>query len=190
MPYGCENISAYIALECNVDKFTYNRIVAIGILTNSDKDFALPATWLEYTGTTPVSDIDDDMIVVKDTRGEYDGGAAEKGAGYGRMLEVVTGMKHKLSLTIEYNAKNKAFLDSLMKTTNAGVAIVSGNASGDELEIAAYPVSFSSKTPITSDLDKVREAMVEGTWSAIELPKTVVFASPADKRSVLDLFVN
>lgn len=189
MPYGCDNISAYIALECNVDNFSYNRVVAVGILTNGDKDFTLPATWVAYTTGTPAVDINDDMIVVKDVRGEYDGGAAEKGAGYGRMLEVVTGMKHKVTLTIEYNAKNKPFLDSLLKTTNAGIVIVSGNSKGDELEVVAYPVSFSSKTPITADLDKVREAMIEGTWSAIELPKTVVFTSPADKRAVLDLFV-
>ena len=174
MPYGCVLLAEYARLACNVDKFAYNKIVSLGIKINPTKDFSLPATWT-YADEEALAL---DVLVIPDVQGEYDGSSPEvSNDAFGAKLEQIISRKHKITFEVEYNAKNWAFMNSLSQSRNYGVVAVVGNF--EELaDSGRQECTFSVKTPITKEIEKIRKFMVEVSWSNMDLLKPVTVAQP------------
>ncbi|GAB4126283.1 MAG: hypothetical protein Fur0027_07320 [Raineya sp.] len=168
MPYDCVTLGNYIELDCLADKFSYNKVVAIGIIKNPTKDFGLPAT---YTYADKAA-LEADIEVLNKVVGEYDGSETEVAEAYGAKLEQIVSRKHKATFEVEYNAKNWDFFNRLAFARNYGIVLISGN-----MQELAYSgrvnVTFVVKTPITRELDKVRNFVVEASWSNMDLLKPV-----------------
>lgn len=179
MPYGCSLIASYTRLVCGTDKFAYNKVVALGIKKNPTKDFSLPATWVYADAAA----LDADVEVIPDVSGEYDGSSPEVSTdAFGAKLEQIISRKHKITFEVEYNSKNWAFFNALGQSRNYGVAAVIGNFE-ELLDSGKQECTFSVKTPVTKELDKIRKFMVEVSWSNMDLMKPV-----AVDQAALDLF--
>lgn len=189
MPYNCEALGGYQKIDCQVDKFSYNRVVAIGIIKNAAKDYTLPATWAEYvTLEDPlvpgvfVANIADDISIIPATYAEYDGGSPEVTPGYGDQLEVIDSNKHTIAGDVEYNKKNIGFFNGSMKSAGRGLVLISGSFEELHLVTGVSPTVIP-RMPITRELEKHRRYQFDITWSKIELPPVVDVS-----QAVRDLF--
>lgn len=180
MPFSCEDLVNYSAIDCVTDSFAYNRVVAVGLVKNPDKDYTLAATWEAYvtlidplvplSGT--VANINNDFVIIKNVLGEYDGGAVELTEGYGSQEEVVDSMKHTANLQVEYNKKNIIFFNKLMTSRTHGFVMLTGN--NEELHVVTNVTpTYSPKMPVTTEIKKHRRFFLDVMWSKIELPPVV-----------------
>ena len=181
MPYDCEEVVAYLPLDCETDKFSFDKIVAVGFIKNADKDFALSATW-DYEDAAALAA---DISVIPAANGEYDGGEPNitQEDAYGAKLEQMASRKHTLTFRVEYNAKNRNFFNKASFAKNFGVVFVSGNM--DSLTYSGkVRATVAPKMPIGTDLQKVRFFEVVVTWSEINL--AIPVSVPADQIALFE----
>lgn len=169
MPYDCGSLGNYLELDCLTDKFSYNKVVSVGIIKNPTKDFGVATTYT-YADQT---ELEADVEVIRKVIGEYDGSEPEVSTeAFGAKLEQIIARKHKVTFEVEYNAKNWDFFNRLAFARNYGVLLLVGN--NEELNFSGkVNATIVVKTPITKELDKIRKFMVEVSWSNMDLLKPV-----------------
>lgn len=184
MPFNCPTLVDYIQLDCSTDKEFLSRVESLAILKqpSRQKDLSLDATWLEYTGTTPTATLADDMTIVKSLEGEYDGGEATVGVGFGDQLEQVEAMKHTIVVRGEYQKKNEAFYNKVFRSANSGIAFTSGKR-GELFVVQGTNCTIIPKLEMTNEQEKVRRFMLTITWTNLDFPNSIDYTQPS-----IDLF--
>lgn len=169
MPLDCNELGGYNNIPCATPK--NNKITYIAIIgTNATiTDYGDSSQWL--------SDLNAGRIVlIKDTKGNFDGGTPTLSPGYGEQLERTTGIKHKISAMVRYVSENWEFINNLNKNIpNKGIAFVSGNGATKELNVVKVACNFSTKNPVTDDLSTEKESGIEISWSSIDLPQPFAY---------------
>lgn len=182
MPYADDDLVAdYTQLQEGTHTFAFNKVVGFGILINATVDYEDPSVWAAHGVADPAT-IQDEVKIIPQVIGTYDGGSPTEDKGYGDKLTQITANTHTIDLRCEYNAVNKAFMNKLMNSNNYGVVFFSGNF--DEMEVVTgVNASFTAKPAITDEQEKPREWTIQVKWSKIALPVTV-----AHDASVVALF--
>lgn len=139
-----------------------NKIVSLAI-------FLIDAVFTTYSKAEFDAQIaTGDVKIIKGSQGSYDGGNPVLDKGYGEQFQEVVGNTHKLTLMYIFDKDNIDFYNQLMLVKNKGIAFVTGK--GELMHVVDVPVAFAVKMPVTEDLDKKRQVMIEVTWSNLELP--------------------
>lgn len=162
MLYECADLHRYSNPPCDGETH-YNKVVMIALV--------LPdALITDYKSNTEwTTDIASGAIrLIKETQGNYDGGAATLAPGFGNQLEKVTGVKHTLNFMTKYRTANHDFFNRLRGLNVKAFAFVSGD--NDVLQVVEKNAMFYAKAPVTDDLVAERKFEVQTTWSDIDMP--------------------
>jgi hypothetical protein len=181
------DLGTYTPPPC-ANKIVSNRIVGAGFIIGEVENYTLPAAWLRFLGAPPTADVVDEVNIIKKVRGTMEDPTFDKGAGFGITPEEITGGTHKYILTVDYDSVNEDFMRKLLTSCpfNVGLAYVVGNK--EELQVMPYTFSATPLSSITEDIKMKRASRIELTCFAKDIPYTVVFATEADKKAVIELF--
>ena len=158
--YDCLELQPYQNEPCAETKV--NKITALVIVLGgaSITDVTNNSQWLTALQNA-------DAIIVKDADGTYDGGSPTIEKGYGEQYQRVVGNAHKITINIPYVSANIEFLNDLMRVRNKGIAFVTGAGNARVMHFVPVECTFASKMPVTDDLSKERQLMIDISWSQI-----------------------
>jgi hypothetical protein len=165
MPYGCTEQEQYIKLNCSNDVFAYNKIVALVVIYDKSTIEADPSNAANWATALA----NEEIAVINDFKGEYDGGEVEEGEGFGTRLNKIDGETHTITGEVEYNKKNISFFNKLKTADNEGIAFITGD--NEEMHVVlGVNVSYTTKAIVTREKQKIREFMLTAKWAKIEIP--------------------
>lgn len=155
-PYHqCEDLGAYNCDPCGSSENGRIGALALVINTTTILNPSNASQWAaaELAGTAKI---------IREIRGQGDGGAAVVGPGFGRTVEKVTGMNHTLTFADEKTLENIDFYNTLIdQARNYKLYYVT------ETQIWAVDgeISFTAKKPVGEDPST--SILIEGTikWS-------------------------
>lgn len=111
-PSDCEDsVPSYICDPCPV---TEKGGVSAFAFIKGDYTFTDPTDFAEWETAIENGDV----ILIPNTRGSYDGGAAKYGAGFGRVKERLLGYDYVLNFMDENLKANSAFYDAIDQSNN------------------------------------------------------------------------
>jgi hypothetical protein len=167
MPYGCDEGEQYQKLNCETDVFSYNKVVGLIVIyddTTISADLSDPANWATALAN-------EEIAVIPEFVGEYDGGEPEEEEGFGLKETMVVSELYTLTGECEYNKKNIPFMNKLKTAGNKGVAFITGNL--DEMHVVlGVECTYITKAAVTREKKKFRKYMVTAKWSKIGIPES------------------
>jgi hypothetical protein len=122
-------------------------------------DPTLNQTWVDII-------CNDYGVIIPNVRGEYNGGEAKEGDGYGRVLTRRQSTTHELTYFHEYSCENVDFYNLLNYSRSYELWYTNGN----KLWRSGVVVFASAKAPITADPSDTIEFEVMARWSNKNLP--------------------
>jgi hypothetical protein len=162
-------------LFCGVDDSTFTQkdcgidlggIVAIGFLDQdtpspSETDLETTSYWTTKTATSPPT-----AFIVQDTRGEYSGGSAVEGEGFGKTGSQMQGQEHEVTVEVEGMKDNRNFWEDKLRRKYKFAFVTAG----DDLYYVDTPVTIHATPTIARDVNEGVFWTVTIKWSSLSNP--------------------
>lgn len=160
----CLNAKSYANKRCRTKEQARIRHIHLIKKGVSVVDPSSAAEWaaLEAAG---------DAIIIRNIRGEYDGGAAQEAEGFGDVQTEITGMNHQLTITDANGVDNIDFYNDIKNKAGNYELFMVG-----ETKIFKTNSTFSlaPTLPITANLSDSVNVVAVIKWSYEDLPVTFV----------------
>lgn len=160
-PSGCDDeIPAHVCDPCG--EIEGGRVRSVAFIKTSFEftDPTDPTEWQEGFASG-------DIILIPDTRGNYDGGAEVEGQGFGDQVTRLTGYNHQLQYQDPNYAPNWTFYDLVKRTRGYKVAF----RTATKIHLVNATVQVIPKNPVQEDpnTDVLWDVLVK--WASLSSPR-------------------
>ena len=156
----CINLASYNTEPCADREMGRVRHIAYMKKTAT---FANPSSAAEWDAKVASGDV----TVIRDIRGNYDGGAAIEGAGFGDVINEQFGINHTLVYTDPRVNENIEFYNQLKRVSKNYLLFF---VTETKVWSVLAPLYASPKMPVTDDLAQIVSLEVTLKWSYEDLP--------------------
>lgn len=159
---GCGTGGAIPAYSCNpCPAYEYGRIRSVAFIKNTFS-FTDPTSSSEWTAGIN----NDNIIVIWQTQGSYDGGTTSELAGFGDSEFVNGGVSHVLNFKDPNYLENCDFYNQIKYSSEYTIAFRTSSA----VHLASSPVTITPKNPIADDLKSNVVWDVTVKWQQADAP--------------------
>ena len=153
-------LAAYNCSPCPT--YEYGRIRSIALIKNTFT-FIDPTKTSEWTAGIAA----DNIRVIWETQGQYDGGSTSELAGFGDRETTNGGTKHTLTFKDPNYTENWDCYDGLRESSEWTLAYRTSNS----IHLVGEPVTFTPKNPVQDDTKSNVVWEVQAVWSSPSSPR-------------------